>query len=429
MAHITETATNVSAAPRLIPALDLSTAPGFRRRVDSVPRNAPFDGVVTRHHASVCEIEEAEWNRLFPDACEDWGYFRGIELSGSSHFSFSAVAAYKGGRLIAAAPVFRLDYRLDMTLPDGLKAVGDWLARVAPRLVKVPVLGLGSPMTEECPIGFDGSLDEHCRTNAVAALVDALEEHAKAEKVKILALKDVTDRDAQWASATLDRKGFARMASLPVAVLPLPFATFEDYLRSMPSKKRSDIRKKLRGAADVKVEFRDDVEDVYDEILALYRATRANRKASYEAFDEVPEDYFREVMARSGGKARALLFRLDGRLVSFCLFMVEKDRVIGKFVGMDYKVARAHNLYFLNWMTVVRYCIENGIPNLQTGQTTYAVKVRLGCKLKRSWIYFKYTGRVLGPLIRTLGPRFSFEDVDPELGELGEKAVYLAPEA
>ncbi len=429
MARMTETATTLSAAPRLLPALDLSTAPGLRRRGQCTSGDEPLSGIVTRHHASICEISEAEWNRLFTGACEDWGYFRGVELCGSQHFSFSAIAAYKGGQLIAAAPVFRLDYRLDMTLPDRLKALGDWLARFAPRLVKVPVLGLGSPMSEECPIGLDASLDAHGRMAAVAALVSALEQHAKAERIKILALKDVTDRDAQWVSAPLDAHGFVRMASLPVATLPLPFASFEDYLGSMPSKKRSDMRKKLRGAGDVEIEFRDNIEDVYGEILTLYRATRANRKASYEAFDEVPEDYFREVMAKSGGNGKVLLFRLAGRLVCFSFFMVEKDKVIGKFVGMDYEVARARNLYFLNWMTIVRFCIDNGIKNLQTGQTTYAVKVRLSCKLKRSWIYFKYTGRLLGPIVRHLGPRFSFEDVDPELGELGERAVYLAPDA
>lgn len=429
MSHTSEIAASFPATSRLLPALDLSTAPGTRRPTSNASAHETMNEMSVRHHESIMEIDEADWNRLFDGASEDFGYFRGIEKAGSAHFTFSAVAAYKGGRLIAAAPVFRLDYRLDMTLPDRLKTVGDWLARHAPRLVKVPVLGLGSPMTEECPVGLDRSLDKQGRKHAVAALVSALEHKAKSERIKILALKDVTDHDAQWADAPLSVEGFVRMASLPIATLALPFNSFEDYLRSLPSKMRTDIRKKLKAAADLDIEFRDNIDDVYDEILALYRATRANRKASYEAFDEVPEQYFREVMARSGGKARVLLCRLGGRLVSFNFFMVEKDKVIGKFVGLDYEVARARNLYFVNWMTIVQFAINNAIPNLQTGQTTYTVKVRLGCKLKRSWIYFKYTGRVLGPIVRRLAPRFSFEEADPELGGLGEKAIYLPPRA
>ena len=121
-----------------------------------------------------------------------------------------------------------------------------------------------------------------------------------------------------------------------------------------------------------------------------------------------------------------LLARLGGKLVSFNFFLVEKDRVIGKFVGMDYEVARAHNLYFFNWMTIVKFCIDKGVATLQTGQTTYTVKVRLGCKLKRSWVYVKYNGAILGPLVRRLAPRISFAEADPDLAQLGDKAVYLS---
>ena len=383
-------------------------------------------GITIRHHATIAEINERAWNRLFPDTAEDWGYFRGIELSGSTQFEFSAVAAYDGDRLIAAAPVFKLDYRLDMTLPPAMQKFGDWLARYAPRLVKVPLLGLGSPMTEECPIGFDRSLDAGGRKAVLNALIASLQAHAKANGIKILAFKDVTDSDAQWAGASLSAGGFAAMPSLPLATLDLPYEGFEDYLASLPGKQRTDIRKKMRQASGIEIELRDNVDDVYEEILTLYRATRENRKKSYDGFDEVPEDYFREVMSKSGGKARVLLARLGGKLVSFNFFLVEKNKVIGKFVGMDYEVARAHNLYFFNWMTIVKFCIDNGVATLQTGQTTYTVKVRLGCKLKRSWVYVKYNGAILGPLVRRLAPRISFAEADPDLAQLGDKAVYLS---
>lgn len=423
---MTQATAHLSAdAPRLMPALDLTNAPGLRRRARETAMPMTHDGFSIRHHESIAEIAEDAWNRLFPGAAEDWGYFRGCELSGSTHFTFSAVAAYDNGRLIAAAPVFQLDYRLDMTLPQAMKRIGDWLAMHAPRLIKIPVLGLGSPMTEDCPIGIDPTLGDEQRACATDALLHALEGHAKAKGIKILALKDVRDSDAERADASFHAFGFARMASLPVAMLPLPYSTFDDYIASLSANLRKDIRRKLKQAKDLQIEFRDNVDDVYEEIIALYRATRANRKASYEAFDEVPEAYFREVMAKSNGKARVMLTRLDGRLVSFNLILVENDKVIGKFVGMDYEVARSRNLYFVNWMTVVRFCIENGIANLQTGQTTYAVKLRLGCKLRRSWVYCKYTGGIIGPLVRWIAPKLSFEDVDPDLRVLGDMVQYL----
>ena len=89
------------------------------------------------------------------------------------------------------------------------------------------------------------------------------------------------------------------------------------------------------------------------------------------------------------------------------------------------RCAREHNLYFVNWMATVRLCIERGIPWLQTGQTSYRQKVRLGCKLKRSWVYFKDRRPLINPLFKTFGPRMAFDRMDPDLQALGDAAPYL----
>ncbi len=90
------------------------------------------------------------------------------------------------------------------------------------------------------------------------------------------------------------------------------------------------------------------------------------------------------------GTAQLMLCRVEGKLATFNIFLIEPDRIIGKYVGMRYPLAREHNLYFVNWMATARLAMERGIPWLQTGHTSYQQKVRLGCKLKRSWVYFKY---------------------------------------
>jgi hypothetical protein len=121
-----------------------------------------------------------------------------------------------------------------------------------------------------------------------------------------------------------------------------------------------------------------------------------------------------------------MVCRVDGRLASFNIFLIEKDRILGKYIGMHYAIAREHNLYFVNWMAMVRLCIERGIPWLQTGQTSYRQKVRLGCKLKRSWVYFKHRNLLINPLFKLIGPTMAFDKMDPDLQALGEETPYLA---
>ncbi len=385
--------------------------------------------LLARHLPSITDIPREDWARLFDPKAEDWDYFRACERASPEDFAASAMGVYAGDTLIAAAPLFRTDYRLDLSLEGPLKPAGEWLYRHAHKFVVVPVLGLGSPLTEECPIGFQPGLRADERLAAFAALTQGMDAYAKAEAIPLLALKDITDRDAVWAHEPLRQSGFTRVATLPLATLHLPFKTEDEYLASLSASMRSDLRKKMRRATKVTIEIRDSIDGVEDEIVQLFEETKANRKTDYGSFDEVPANYFGEVMQAMPGKAQLMLCRVDGTLATFNIFLIEPDRIIGKYVGMRYPLAREHNLYFVNWMATARLCMERGIPWLQTGHTSYKQKVRLGCKLKRSWIYFRYRNMAINPLFKLFGPMMAFDAMDPDLQALGADAPYLEPGA
>jgi predicted N-acyltransferase len=383
--------------------------------------------IAIRHLTSITGIAREDWDRLFPDHAEGWDYFRACEQAVPEGFEASAMTAYSGASLVAAVPLFRTDYRLDLSLEGALKPALEWVHRNASKLVAVPVLGMGSPLTEECPIGFPPGLKVHERVAAFEALLRGMSDHAAENKIPLLALKDITDCDAMWAAEPLERLGFTGVATLPLATLHLPFKSEDEYLASLSPSMRSDLRKKMRRASNVKFEFRDSIADIEDEIAALFEETRANSKVDYGSFDEVPATYFREVMRNCPGKADVMLASVDGQLVSFNISLAEPGRLLAKYIGMRYPAAREHNLYFLNWMAMVRHCIERGIPWMQVGHTSYRQKTRLGCKLKRSWIYFKHRNLLINPLFKAFGPKMAFDKMDPDLQALGDDAPYLEP--
>lgn len=381
--------------------------------------------IAVRHLTSITGLPREDWDRLFPGRAEGWDYFRACEQAAPEGFQASAMAAYAGAALVAAVPLFRTDYRLDLSLEGQLKPVVEWIHRSAPKLVALPVLGMGSPLTEECLIGFQPGIKEHDRIAGFEALLRGMNDHAAENKIPLLALKDVMDRDATWANGLLKKQGFTGVATLPVATLHLPFSSEDEYLASLSSSMRSDLRKKMRRANKVKFEFRDSIADIEDEIAALFEETRANSKVDYGSFDEVPATYFREVMRNCHGKAHVMLGTIDDKLISFNISLTEPDRLLAKYIGMRYPDAREHNLYFLNWMAMVRYCIDRGIPWMQAGHTSYRQKARLGCKLKRSWIYFKHRNMLINPLFKGFGPMMAFDQMDPDLQALGDDAPYL----
>lgn len=370
--------------------------------------------------SGVSEIPEADWTRLFPDEGEGWPYYTAIERSPPGGFRFEALAVRDQGRLVCAAPVFRIDYRLDTPLQGRLRPLGDWLYRNLPSVVAHPVIGLGSPLTDRCHLGFDPDLDAGARKRALEALLQGLDAKAAADKIRIVAIKDLAIREAEGAiDATIRAAGFARTTGLPVCVLDLPFKSDADYLRSLSANNRSVMRRKLKKAGPVELETVTSIDGIENEIYELYEETRTHSRTDYGDFEKVSLDYFRDVAKALGPKRVAIILaRLSGCIVAMKFLFVEKDRVIDKFWGMRQQEGREHNLYFVCWMEAVRFTLRHGATQLQSGQTTYGQKVKFGSRLDPMWVYFRHRWPLVNRIFGRVAPLIAFDKMDPELAEV-----------
>lgn len=375
-----------------------------------------------RIHDSIAAIARHEWDSLLPGAAEDWAYYRAAEHCPPPNFALGIIAAYRGNELAAAVPFFRTTYELHTSLQGGLRRVVDRLAARAPRLLQLPVLALGSPLLDRCDIGFAPGLDASERAGLMRAMLDALRAKAAKERVTLLGLKDVSDADMGEFDAVLTASGFARMTNVPMAHIDLPFDSEEGYLAHLPEKTASYLRRKLRTLPRIRVEYRSSVEGLEAELHALYQATRANSQVQYGDFDELHPRYFQTVLESCGKKARLMLCWSGDALVSFQLFMVGRDEIVAKFVGMRYPQARELNLYFINWLMMFRCAFDQRVRHIRMGNTSYAVKKLLGGRLEKSWIYFRHLNPAVNWVFHRVAPLMDYEKNDPELRQMAEKA-------
>jgi hypothetical protein len=371
----------------------------------------------------VGSIPETEWTRLFPDEAEGWAYYRATETAPPPGFRFEAIAVRDGARLLAAAPMFHVTYRLDTPLQGRMRPVGDWLHRAVPRLVAHPFMGLGSPLADRCHLGFDPDLSGTERNQVLTALLDGFDAKAAAEGVRILAIKDLADREADPLHGTIEHAGYSRIAGLPVCVLDLPFSDADTYVRSLSANNRSVLRRKLKTAGAVELETVTSIAGLEDEIFSLYEETRANSRFDYGDFEQLSPDYFRDVVSALGPQRAALILaRVDGRLLAMKLLFLEQDPIIDKFWGMRYPAGREHNLFFVCWMEGVRFALAHGAKQYQSGQTAYAQKVKLGSRLDPMWVYFRHRWPIVNRIFRHAAPLVAFDKMDPELAEIRKRA-------
>src|SRR5262249_20429363 len=162
-------------------------------------------------------------------------------------------------RILAAAPVFGLDYRLDTPFQGTMRTCSDWLSKRWPRLLTRSVLGLGSPMSDSCTIGFAPHLLPFQRRRIFSSLLATPGHDAQTRGTSLLAVKSL-GAQAEQLSPSLGKHGFHRVTNLPVVALPACFGGMDEYLCSLPKKTRTYMKRKMRSVPELRIELRHSAE-------------------------------------------------------------------------------------------------------------------------------------------------------------------------
>ena len=340
-------------------------------------------------HPSIDAIAAADWNRLFPHELEDHAYLRAIENSRLAGFRYMYFTVREDGRLRAAVPAFVTDYRLDTTVQGGLRRATEALARVFPRLLRIPMLSLGSPVTERCRVGFTPDSTPEQRAAWLDAILARMETVAAKGKFGMLAVKDAPLDEPVWQQVC-PRHGLRQLTGLPGATLDIPWHELDGYFESLGASTRKDLRRKFRAGAALKIEWRSDLAGISDDVQRLYRETLAHAELSFE---ELTPAYFENVLRDMPGRAFCVTYSEGKRLVAFNLVLRDAERLLDKFLGMDYAAMDRYNLYHVSWLENIRHCIEHGIGTYESGQGLHREKLRLGSTLHANALWYRHRNR------------------------------------
>jgi hypothetical protein len=375
-------------------------------------------GLTVDVRSSISGIPRGEWDACFHGDPEGWAYYRAIEEAGLAAFTWAYFIARDNGRIVAVVPAFMTDYRLDTTLQGRWRTALHALLRPLKNLLTLRMLCLGSPLADKCHLGFVPGLVAGRRRAILELLLSNVEAFAAAQGIGLIAAKDVAGADLDHdTGAAFAASGFARLPSLPNTVLVLPPDGEPAYLRLLSHSARRDVRRKLKTANMVRIEERHgrDALTLVPEFFGLYDGQRNRSSEHFEQFENLTPEYFRQVLVEQGDAAVVFLYFHDERLVAFNLCFHTGQLFIDKFIGFEPSLSRALNLYVLSWMANVRYCLAHGIPLLQAGQTSYAMKLRLGASLRPNWNLFRHRNAVLNAVLRLAAPMLAADRHDDDL--------------
>ncbi|WCM92654.1 GNAT family N-acetyltransferase [Acidovorax sp. NCPPB 2350] len=308
------------------------------------------------------------------------------------------------------APAFAAPFDLLTTADDALKDRARALPLFArwSRWLCVRTAFVGTTVTEYAPLPSGGTAPP-----ALAAAVRA----GPGKRFALAIMKDLpqaspllTEADNTYAQALAEAcaaQGFVLVEGQALAYVPIDFGSVQEYLARLSASRRSNLRRKLRSRAALRIE-RIPTGDAFadgarvDAYYALYDSVYAQSEVH---FDRLTRDFFAAVLrdGRSGGVVFEYRQAATGELLGWNLCYEYGGRLVDKYIGLAYPGARDANLYFVSWMVNLEYAIERGLTHYIAGWTDPEVKRSLGARF--TWT--RHAVYVRNPLLRALARRFA----------------------
>jgi predicted N-acyltransferase len=351
------------------------------------------------------ELQNSEaWQRALRNKCKNHRYYEIVEDTLECGFEHHyLLLENRSGDVTAVQPVFFVRQNLIEGVPGKIRSIVDGIRRVFPRFLTMRVLMVG------CGAGTGdlGACDEKDEPWVANALQATLRAYAKRSKASLVVFKDFP-ANYRLALEKLVSNTYARIPSMPMTRLPLPYANWDEYFATLSKATRKDLRRKFRKterAPKIEMEVVNDVAPLVDEVYPLYLAVHQRAPLKFET---LTKDYFRAVAQRMPDRARFFIWRQSDKLVAFSFCLVCGDAIYDECIGLDYSVALDLHLYFYTLRDIISWALKQGLKYYYSNPLNYEPKLHLDCELVPLDLYVMHTNPLLNPVfcrvIKYLGP-------------------------
>ena len=338
--------------------------------------------------------DSAAWKRAFQSKCKDHRYYELIDETLANDFEFRyALLEDSSGNIRAIQPVFFVQQNLVEGMRGAFRKAVDRVRKTFPRFLTMRVLMVGCAAgTGE--LGAFNANDEHWTAEALGA---TLRNYARENNASLVVLKDFP---ASYRStlAALSENGYARVPSMPMTRLELPYQNFDEYLETLGYVSRKSLRRKFRKterAAKIEMEVVNDISACIDAIYPLYLQVH---ERSPMKFETLTKEFFGRIAQIMPERARFFIWRESNRIIAFSLCLICGDTIYDECLGLDYDVALDLHLYFYTMRDVIRWAIDQRLRYYYSGPLNYDPKLHLGHELGPLDLYVLHTRGLLNPI-------------------------------
>jgi predicted N-acyltransferase len=364
----------------------------------SVTNAIPVPNGVART-SSLAELQNCDaWKRAFQDNCKDHRYYEIVDETLEGDFEHHyLILKDNSGNVRSVQPVFFVRQNLIEGIRGKIRSVVDRVRKKLPRFLTMRVLMVG------CAAGAGdlGACDKKDEAWVAAALLASLRHYARQNGASLVVLKDFPAK-YRLALESLSSNGYARIPSMPMTRLALPYRDWDEYFCTLSKATRKDLRRKFRKAeraSKIEMEVVNDTTPYIDEIYPLYLQVH---ERSLLKFETLTKDFFRAIGQRMPERARFFIWRQGSKIVAFSLCLVCGEKIYDECIGLDYSVALDLHLYFYTLRDIISWSLQQGLKYYYSNPLNYGPKLHLRCELVPLDLYVMHTNPLLNPIFRRM---------------------------
>ncbi|MCU1646220.1 MAG: family N-acetyltransferase [Nocardia sp.] len=208
----------------------------------------------------------------------------------------------------------------------------------------------------------------------------AVDAWAVAQRARSVSFLYIPERQEPLRLA-LTEFGARRVELYPTCVLPMTFASMDEYRQQLPRRRRKNIERLLRRLAEKDMtvgevdlaEVRDDVLELRLALLRKYNSC-ADRDTQSAALDRMLTHYLREDIVMTA-------VQHEGRVVGFTLGLRNGNTLRQLWCG---QVSEADGSYFVTRFDAqVRAALQRGVERIDYGTLAWDMKTDHGSRLEQ----------------------------------------------
>jgi Acetyltransferase (GNAT) domain len=220
----------------------------------------------------------------------------------------------------------------------------------------------------------------------------------------LIMVKDFSGDDVV-AQDTLRLLGYRSVDTEPDMVLDIrpEWKKPEDYLSSLTSSYRSNVKKLSKDCVAAGVTFRllepAEMLQRADELHALYLQVHEGQGLRLATLNPL---YLPAMAQILGPHFRCRVAEVDGKAVGFVTTVQDNECAIGYYIGYDKPSNEAAPIYLTLLGSCIDDAIEMGAKQLSLGRTALEPKAKMGCKPVATTCAVKHRVSAINPLLSAI---------------------------